>query len=301
MFSPISKVLTPRRRDLLGGFEVARALPAAEQRSIGPFVFFDHMGPARFAAGKGLDVRPHPHIGLSTVTYLFEGEIMHRDSLGTEQAISPGDVNLMVAGKGIVHSERTRLELRRAGHALHGIQAWMALPKAHESSEPTFTHTPAARLPTLNRGDVNLRLILGTGFGLTSKVKTFSPTIYADVMFSPKASIEIPPEHPEQAIYVVSGEVNIAGQTVSAGSMAVFLPDSTPTVEALTKARVMVLGGAPVDGPRILWWNFVSSDEEKLKAARADWPKADAKEFKSASFKLPPGETEFLPLPKLKT
>ncbi|MSO96732.1 MAG: pirin family protein [Rhodospirillaceae bacterium] len=269
MFSAISKTIKPRRRDLIGGFEVARALPTAEQRSVGPFVFFDHMGPAKFAAGKGLDVRPHPHVGLATVTYLFEGEIMHRDSLGSEQAIKPGDVNWMVAGAGIVHSERTRTELRRAGHSLHGIQLWLALPKEHENTKPVFVHHPAAKLPTLNRGDVNVRLILGRGLGLKpSPVKVLSDMLYADAMLADRASFEIPPDHAERAIYVIDGAVEISGQVVEAGTMAVFLPEVAITIHAQGNTRFMILGGAPMDGPRQLWWNFVASDQAKLDAAR---------------------------------
>lgn len=300
MLSPVSAVLTPRRRDLLGGFLVARALPAVEKRSIGSFVFFDHMGPAKFAPGKGLDVRPHPHIGLATITYLFEGEIMHRDSLGTEQAIVAGDANWMVAGSEIVHSERTRLELRRAGHVLHGIQAWLALPAAHEQDKPSFKHHPAAKLPTINRGDLNLRLILGAGFGLKSPVKTYGGTVYADVMLTPKASFEIPPEHAERAIYLVSGALVISGQAIEAGSMAGLLPDSSVTVESTANSRLMVLGGEPLDAPRTVWWNFVASRPELLQAAQAEWPAGTGGEFKSKRFKLPPGKSEFTPLPKLK-
>ncbi|MBL8642675.1 MAG: pirin family protein [Rhodospirillaceae bacterium] len=300
MFSAVAKTIRPRRRDLIGGFEVGRVLPALDQRMVGPFVFLDHMGPAKFPAGKGLDVRPHPHIGLATVTYLFEGEIMHKDSLGTEQAIRPGDVNWMVAGKGIVHSERTRTELRRAGSSLHGIQSWFALPQKNEEEKPSFTHVPAAKLPTFNRGDMNLRLILGTGFGLTSPVKVYSPTIYADVMMADRASFDIPADHEERAIYVVEGQVEISGQVVEAGTMAVFLPELTVTLHAQgARTRFMVLGGAPLDGPRHLWWNFVASDEAKLAAARTDWTTGAAKAFKDGGrFALPPGETEFIPLPK---
>lgn len=301
MFSAIAKTIKPRRRDLLGGFEVGRVLPSTEQRSVGPFVFFDHMGPAKFAPGKGLDVRPHPHIGLGTVTYLFEGEIMHRDSLGTEQAIRPGDVNWMVAGRGIVHSERTRTELRRAGSSLHGIQLWLALPKAHEDAPPSFAHTPAAKLPTFNRGDMNLRLILGRGFGLKSPVKVLSDMVYADVMLAPRAAIEIPAEHAERAIYVVTGAVETGGQTIEAGAMAVLLPDVPVALHALEETtRLMVLGGEPLDGPRHLWWNFVASDQARLDAARADWAAAVQASFpETGRFKLPPKETEFIPLPKL--
>lgn len=302
MFSAVSKLITPRRRDLIGGFEVGRALPSVEQRTIGPYVFFDHMGPAKFAPGKGLDVRPHPHIGLGTVTYLFEGEIVHRDSLGTEQAIKPGDVNWMVAGVGIVHSERTRRELRRAGSSLHGIQLWLALPKEHENAKPSFSHTPAAKLPMLNKGDWNLRLILGRGFGLKSPVPVHSDMVYADVMLAPKASFELPAEHAERAIYVVQGSVEISGQLVEAGTMVVFLPDLSVTISAKEKdkVRLMVLGGAPLDGPRHLWWNFVASDKAILDVARGDWDEACKKSFpEGGRFALPPSETEFIPLPKM--
>jgi len=300
VFSALSKTIKPRRRDLIGGFEVGRVLPSAEQRTVGPYVFFDHMGPAKFAPGKGLDVRPHPHIGLATVTYLFEGEIMHRDSLGTEQAIKPGDVNWMVAGTGIVHSERTRTELRRAGSSLHGIQLWLALPKKHEDDKPSFTHTPAAKLPMLNRGDYNVRVILGKGFGLTSPVAVHSDMIYADVMLAPRASMELPPDHAERAIYVVNGAVEISGQVIEAGTMATFLPELAVGMTAQDKTRLMVLGGAALDGPRHLWWNFVASDQAKLKAAQADWNTAATTGFKEGGrFTLPPGEKEFIPLPKM--
>lgn len=300
MFSAVSKTIKPRRRDLIGGFEVGRVLPALDQRSVGPFVFFDHMGPAKFPAGKGLDVRPHPHIGLATVTYLFEGEILHRDNLGTEKAIRPGDVNWMVAGKGIVHSERTRTELRRAGSSLHGIQAWFAVPKKHEEAKPSFAHHPANKLPTLNRGDMNLRLILGTGFGLKSPVPVLSETLYADVMLADRAAFDIPAEHAERSIYVVEGAVEISGQVIEAGTMAVFLPDLTVTLHGQgARTRLMIVGGAALDGPRQLWWNFVASDEAKLEAARADWTEACTKGFPAGGrFTLPPGETEFIPLPK---
>lgn len=300
MFSSISKVIKPRRRDLIGGFEVARALPTSEQRTIGPFLFFDHMGPAKFPAGKGLDVRPHPHIGLATVTYLFEGEIMHRDSLGTEQAIRPGDVNLMVAGYGIVHSERTRTELRRAGSSLHGIQLWLGLPKEHEDIKPSFSHTPAAKLPTLNKGDYNVRCILGRGMGLKSPVLVPNGLFYADAMMAPRAVMEMAPEHPERAVYIVSGAVEISGQTIEAGSLVVFLPELPVTITATDNARLMILSGEPLDGPRHLWWNFVSSDQEKLKAAQADWAAAEKASFpENGRFRLPPKETEFIPLPKM--
>ena len=300
MFSPVSKTITPRRRDLIGGFEVARALPNAKQRTVGPFVFFDHMGPAKFPPGKGLDVRPHPHVGLATVTYLFEGEIMHRDSLGSEKAICPGDVNWMVAGAGIVHSERTRNEVRRAGSTLHGIQLWLGLPKKFEAIKPSFTHTPVSKLPMINRGDMNLRLILGSGFGLKSPVKVLSEMVYADAILAARAALEIPPEHAERAIYVVQGSVEISGEIVGAGTMAVFLPNVAVTLHAIDNARVMILGGEPLDGPRHLWWNFVASDETLLESARSAWTDAIKKSFpKTGRFKLPPSETEFIELPKM--
>lgn len=300
MFSAVSKIIKPRRRDLLGGFEVGRVLPTAEQRAVGPFVFFDHIGPAKFPAGKGLDVRPHPHIGIATVTYLFEGEIVHKDSLGTDQAIRPGDVNWMVAGSGIVHSERTGMSMRRAGSALHGIQLWCALPQKHEQAKPSFLNVPANKLPTFNRGDMNLRLILGAGFGLKSPVKTLSPTVYADVMMSDRSAFEIPPDHPERAIYVIEGAAETSGTVIEAGSMAVFLPDVPLSVHAQGLTRFMVVGGDPLDGPRHLWWNFVASDQALIEAARADWAKAVETSFpESSRFKLPPSETEFTPLPKL--
>lgn len=300
MFSPVSRTIKPRRRDLLGGFEVARVLPSAEQRSVGPFVFFDHMGPAKFSPGKGLDVRPHPHVGLATVTYLFEGEIMHRDSLGTEQSIRPGDVNWMVAGRGIVHSERTPQAPRRAGSSLHGIQSWFALPRDQEEVKPSFAHHPVNRLPTLNRGDVNVRLILGKGFGLTSPVKVLSPTIYADAMVAERGALELAPDYPERAIYVVEGSAEISGVVVEAGSLAVLLPEVAVTIHARGFTRFMILGGEPLDGARQLWWNFVASDAAKLEAAKAEWGEATANGFKATSrFALPPGETDAITLPKM--
>ncbi|MDX2222503.1 MAG: pirin family protein [Rhodospirillaceae bacterium] len=298
MFSSIAATIRPRRRDLLGGFEVARALPSVERRSVGPFVFFDHMGPATFAPGKGLDVRAHPHIGLATVTYLFDGEIMHRDSLGTVQPIRPGDCNWMVAGKGIVHSERTRLELRRAGHALHGIQTWLALPKSKEAMAPAFTHYPAQKLPSLNRGDVNVRLIAGKLFGLKSPVKTQSETVYADVMFVDGSSIDLTPDYPELAIYVVEGTLQVSAETITAGTMAVLMPELPVTLNAKGRTRAMILGGAPLDGPRHLWWNYVASDERLIDDAAVDWTTAAKTGFNGGRFTLPPEETEHIPAPK---
>ncbi|MCB2106542.1 MAG: pirin family protein [Rhodobacteraceae bacterium] len=300
MFSSISAVIKPRRRDLLGGFDVARALPSVERRSVGPFVFFDHMGPATFPPGKGLDVRPHPHIGLATVTYLFEGEIMHRDNLGTVQPIRPGDVNWMVAGKGIVHSERTRLEMRRAGHALHGIQAWVALPKNLEETKPSFSHTPAAKLPEFHRGDVNIQLIAGKGFGLKSPVKVQSDILYADAILTPGASFELPAEYEEQAVYVVEGAVEASGDTIEAGTMALFMPGIPVLMTSKARTRMMILGGPPLEGGRHLWWNFVATDPALIKAAAQDWQTGTKTEFKDNRFSLPPEENEFIPAPKLK-
>jgi hypothetical protein len=298
MFSAFSTVIKPRRRDLLGGFMVGRALPSIERRSVGPFIFFDHMGPAAFAPGKGLDVRPHPHIGLATVTYLFEGEIMHRDNLGSVQAIRPGDVNWMVAGEGIVHSERTKLEVRRVGHKLHGIQCWLGLPKEHEKIKASFTHHPANKLPTRDKADSSIRVMLGSGFGMKSPVKVFSPTLYADAILIDGASIDVPADHPERAIYVVEGALDNGGKVVEAGEMVILLPDAEAAVKAKGKTRFVVVGGAPLDGPRHLWWNFVASEQALIDKAKVDWDAA-VKGKISDRFGPPPDEKDLIPLPNM--
>ncbi len=290
MSEAIDLVITPRSRDLGEGFMVRRILPYAKRRHVGPFVFLDHMGPADFPPGHGLDVRPHPHIGLATVTYLFEGEIMHRDSLGVVQPIRPGDVNWMVAGRGIVHSERTRDELRRSGSALHGIQSWLALPQTHEETAPDFRHHPAASLPEIERPGARMRLIAGAAFGAVSPVQTFAPMFYLDVVLDDEAVLPLPGEYEERAVYVAIGMVVLDGERYEAGSMLVLKPGSQPRIIAQGPARLMLLGGAPLDGERHLWWNFVSSSKERIEQAKADW--------RAGRFAMVPGDPEFIPLPE---
>lgn len=286
----VDLLITPRLRDLGDGFTVRRVLPYARRRHVGPFVFFDHMGPVQFAQGQGLDVRPHPHIGLATVTYLFEGEIMHRDSLGVVQPIRPGDVNWMVAGRGIAHSERTRPELRQSGAPLHGIQSWFALPKAHEETEPTFHHHPASSLPEIEKPGVRLRLIAGSAFGVTSPAQTFAPMFYLDAQMSDGATLPLPDGYEEQAVYVAIGEVVLAGRIYGEGTMLVLKPHARPAITARGAARLMLLGGAPLDGERNLWWNFVSSSKDRIEQAKAEW--------RAGTWPRVPGETEFIPLPE---
>lgn len=279
----IAAAIVPKTRDLGDGFQVRRALPAVEKRAVGPFVFFDQMGPVRLAAGKGLDVRPHPHIGLATVTYLFEGEILHRDSLGTVQPIRPGEVNWMTAGRGIVHSERTPAALRPAGPAAFGIQIWIGLPAAQEEIEPSFVHFKAPDLPVL---DGSLRLIVGTLRGARSPVPTHSPMFYAELAAG--HSIALSPEHDERAAYVAQGEAEIGGRRFPAGQLLVFESGKDVLVKASPASRVLLLGGEPL-GERHMWWNFVSSRKERIAQAAADW--------KAGRFASVPGETEFIPLP----
>ncbi len=286
----ISQTLQAHTKDLGDGFVVRRLLPAATRKMLGPFIFFDHMGPVHFDPGGAIDVRPHPHIGLATVTYLFEGAIMHRDSLGCEQRITPGDVNWMTAGHGIVHSERSPDDERGQSRNLHGIQTWIALPKADEKTDPAFAHHPAATLPVRQWPDAELRLIAGSGWGLQAPVKTFSPMFYAAFVSSGAASFELPPEHLERAIYVVDGEVSVDGMTVSPRTVAVFEPGAPVTVNTASAARIMAFGGAPVDGDRFIHWNFVASSRELIEDARNRW--------REQRFAKVPGETEFIPLPE---
>jgi redox-sensitive bicupin YhaK (pirin superfamily) len=284
-------VLLPRAHDI-GGFEVRRALPAKERQMVGPFIFFDQMGPGEFLAGKGLDVRPHPHIGLSTVTYLFEGEILHRDSLGSHQPIVPGDVNWMTAGRGIAHSERTDQGLRTRTNRLFGIQSWVALPKDAEETAPAFVHHPAASLPLIEDAGVRLRLIAGEGWGLASPVAVSSPLFYADAVLTPGSALPLPNEHEERAAYVLDGEVEVAGDSFEPGRMLVFRAGDRLALRAGPRgARVLLLGGAAMDGPRHLFWNFVSSSRERIEQAKADW---QAGRFG----KVPGDEQEFIPLPE---
>ena len=282
-------ILAPRVHDL-GGFSVRRVLPQLKARHIGPFVFFDHMGPARFAPGLGIDVRPHPHIGLATVTYLFEGVIEHRDSLGNIQPIRPGDVNWMTAGRGIVHSERTPATERAAGHGVHGIQTWVALPLASEDAEPSFFHHPAAQLPEIERDGVRLRLIVGEAFGERSPVATFSHMFYMAAEFPAGAAILLPPEHVERAVYAVDAPLVVDGLELDPGQLAV-LPAGEPVkISAPTAARAMLCGGEPLDGERHVWWNFVASSRERIEQAKTRW--------KARQFDPVPGESEFIPLPE---
>jgi hypothetical protein len=285
----IETVIVPRTRDL-GGFTVRRVLPAIARRMVGPFVFFDAMGPTLFEAGHGIDVRPHPHIGLATVTYLFEGEILHRDNLGNVQAIEPGAVNWMIAGSGIAHSERTDAALRRAPSPLSGIQSWVALPQRDEETAPSFFHHAAATLPVIAGDGLSLRLIAGTLFGETSPVRVFSPMLYADATLAPGARLPLTREHEERAAFLVAGTVAIAGQSHAAGDLLVFAKGADIVITATESARLMLLGGAPMDGPRHIWWNFVSSSKERIEAAKADW--------RQGRFATVIGETEFIPLPE---
>ena len=282
-------VIEPRIHDL-GGFNVTRVLPHRLARHIGPFVFFDHIGPAQFAAGQGIDVRPHPHIGLATVTYLFDGALEHRDNLGSVQTIRPGDVNWMTAGRGIAHSERTPAVERAAGHAMHGIQTWVALPQHAEEVAPSFHHHPARDLPQIDRDGVRLRLIAGNAFGESSPVTTFSEMFYLAAEFSSGNAIILPPEHVERAVYATDASLLIGGIDVAAGRMAVLPPGENVEIRANAATRAVLLGGAPLDGDRHLWWNFVSSSRERIERAKADW--------KEGRFAPVPGETEFIPLPE---
>ncbi|HKJ73688.1 MAG TPA: pirin family protein [Alphaproteobacteria bacterium] len=286
---PVQTVVVPRARDI-GGFDVRRVLPSAQQRMVGPFVFFDQMGPVTFPGGNGIDVRPHPHIGLATVTYLFEGTIIHRDSLGSEQAIRPGDVNWMTAGRGIVHSERSDAELRKEKERLHGLQLWVALPKAHEEAEPDFTHYPGADLPAMEGEGIKSRIIAGSALGLTSPVKTYSDLFYLDVALDAGARIALDAEHEERAGYIIEGKVEIEGSEFEAGRLLGFAPTRQIVIKATTPAKLVLLGGEPMDGPRHLWWNFVSSSQDRIEQAKEDW--------RRNRFGLPvPNETEFIPLP----
>ncbi|HEY7890292.1 MAG TPA: pirin family protein [Steroidobacteraceae bacterium] len=279
-----------RARDL-GGFTVGRVLPSSARQLIGPFIFFDHMGPATFAAGCGIDVRPHPHIGLATVTYLFEGEIVHRDSLGSQQPIRPGDVNWMTAGRGIAHSERTAVELRQRGSRLDGLQLWVALPRSHEEIDPEFHHHPGRDVPAFGVGGASVRLLAGHAYGQTSPVRTFSPLFYLDAALPADSELPLPDEHEERAAYVVSGTVFCGNEQAERGRMLVFTPGAPATLRAVSDARVALIGGAPIDGERHIFWNFVSSSQARIEQAKRDW--------RAGRFaKVPGDEQEFIPLPE---
>jgi redox-sensitive bicupin YhaK (pirin superfamily) len=285
----IEQVIVPAAKDL-GGFSVRRALPSIGRKMIGPFIFFDQMGPAEFVLGQGIDVRPHPHIGLSTVTYLFDGEIFHRDSLGSALPIRPGEVNLMTAGKGIVHSERTAPELRHGPQKMFGIQTWLALPKSHEETDPGFLHAGASELPVIRGEGKRVRLIMGSLYGETSPVPFPHDTFYAEAMLAPGSVLPVDADYLERGIYVVSGEVDIAGDVFGPGRLLVLRPGDRISLLALTNARIMLLGGEAMDGPRNIWWNFVHSSKERIDQAKADW--------KRGRFDSVPGEHEFIPLPE---
>ena len=282
-------ILKPHARGV-GGFTVQRLLPAFPTKMIGPFIFFDHFGPIAFAPGEGADVRPHPHIGLATVTYLFEGDMLHRDSLGSVQTIEPGAVNWMTAGRGIVHSERTPPETRVRAHRMHGVQTWVALPKDREMAEPSFSHQPKATLPEIVRPGVTMRLLAGSAFGERAPTPIFSPMFYLVVEMEPGAAIELPPEHEQRGVYTVDREVRVAGEALPPQHCAVLPKDATVRLETMTGGRVMLFGGASMDGDRHIWWNFVASSRALIDAASERW--------REQRFPLIPGETEFIPLPE---
>ena len=286
--SAIAHVVEGRRRDL-GGFEVQRVLPWSGGRMVGPFIFLDQMGPAVFPPGSGIDVRSHPHIGLATVTYLYEGEILHRDSLGVVQSIRPGEVNWMTAGRGIAHSERTAPELRSSGHRLWGLQSWVALPAGHEEDAPSFLHFSKEALPLIERDGIELRLIAGTLSGATSPVPALSKMFYADASMPIRSSLKLEPEHEERAVYIVQGALEVDDEVYNAGTLLVLAAGESVDLTAFGNSRVALLGGSPI-GERHIWWNFVSSSEARIETAKRDW--------KEGRFAQVPGETEFIPLPE---
>ena len=287
----ILMTLAPVTHDL-GGFKVHRTLPHKERTMVGPFIFFDQMGPAHLSAGQGIDVRPHPHINLSTVTFLQAGAILHRDSLGNRQRIEPGAVNLMTAGRGITHSERSPPDERASGPHLSGIQTWLAMPKAKEEMAPGFEHTPAESLPVVNANRVEVRLIMGEGWGAASPVTCHSPTIYASVVIPPGGSIRIDHEADERALYLLDGDAAVDGTRIEQQNLVLLAPDHKPVLKSTEGARLMLCGGAPMDGERHVWWNFVSSSRDRINEAKRAW--------KAGEFDLPPDDhDEFIPLPEI--
>lgn len=286
----IAQIIVPRSVDL-GDFQVRRALPSAQSRMVGPFIFFDQLGPAVFSPGNGLDVRPHPHIGLATVTYLFEGEIVHRDSLGTAMSIQPGAVNWMTAGRGIAHSERTGVEDRAVGGPLHFLQLWVALPMSEEETAPSFAHTAAADVPHLTDNGMTLRVVAGKLHGLRSPVATSWDTVFAEAHLKAGSVLPLDAEHEERAVYVINGEIEIGGDRHGPQRLLVLRPSDRIAVRASSDAHIAVVGGAAMDGPRHIWWNFVSSRKDRIDAAKADW--------KAGRFDPVPGDIEeFIPLPE---
>lgn len=294
VYAPLDTVIETRVRDLVSGFKVRRVLPSSRRRMVGPFIFLDQMGPELLGAGRGLDVAPHPHIGLATVTYLFEGELLHRDSLGTVQPIRPGEVNWMTAGSGIAHSERTPPEMRLAGSKIFGLQSWVALPQRYEETNPAFVHHGADELPVIEGEGNRVRLICGSLYGARSPVLTLSEMFYADVTIDAGARLPVPTEHEERAAYVVEGSVTLLrdGGSFDAGQLLVFKPGEEITLAApeSSSAQVMLLGGEPMDGKRHIFWNFVSSSRDRIEQAKEDW--------QAGRFAAVPGETEFIPLPE---
>jgi len=294
--SAIEMVTEPHDRDLGDGFMVRRLLPRATRRSVGPFVFFDHFGPVQFPPGRGLDVRPHPHINLATVTYLFDGEMIHRDSLGSQQAIRPGDVNWMTAGRGIVHSERTDPVRRATGWSSHGLQLWVGLPRAHEETAPTFDHYPAAVLPSLEERGALVRVLAGQAYGLRSPVRTHSRLIYLDVQLEAGATLELPDDDGDRGVYLVAGAVSCDGQRFAPHRLLSLRPGSRVHLRAEIATRFVLVGGEPLDGPRHIWWNFVSSSTERIEQAKRDW--TERRGDGGGPFPLVPGdEDDFIPLP----
>jgi redox-sensitive bicupin YhaK (pirin superfamily) len=285
----IDVVIVPRTGDI-GGFTVRRALPHAQRRMVGPFIFFDHMGPAEFRSGQGIDVRPHPHIGLATVTYLFDGEIVHRDSLGSDIPIRPHELNWMTAGRGIVHSERTGADRRVAGERLHGLQCWVALSADDEEMAPGFSHYDQSALPLVAAEGKRVRVVAGTLFGARSPVDARWDTLFAEASLDAGASLPLDDACEERAIYVVAGEIDIQGDRFEPGRLLVFRPRDHITVRAVTDSHFVVVGGAAMDGPRHIWWNFVSSRQDRIEQAKADW--------KAGRFAMVAGDQEFIPLPE---
>jgi redox-sensitive bicupin YhaK (pirin superfamily) len=283
----VELIIRPSPRDL-GEFSVARALPAPERRMLGPFIFFDHMGPADFGPGQGIQVRPHPHIGIAAITYLFEGLVIHRDSLGFVQPIEAGAVNLMLAGRGIVHSERAGDDIDVPSH-LHGIQSWIALPDSNVECDPAFTHYPADAIPAFEVDGVGLRLIIGEAYGYRSPVETFGPTLYLEARLPADGRLRVPASVPELGAFVVAGEAEIDGQVLASGVMAVVRAGMPIELHALSACRIMLLGGAPV-GQREIWWNFVARTPDRIERAKADW--------KAGRFPRIQGDDEFIPLPE---
>jgi redox-sensitive bicupin YhaK (pirin superfamily) len=283
-------VIVPRTRDLGDGFQVRRALPHGKRQMVGPFIFFDHFGPVQFVSGTGMDVRPHPHIGLATVTYLFDGKILHRDSEGNIQEIEPGAMNLMTAGRGIAHSERTPDVQRKAGQKMLGLQSWIALPEAKEEIAPSFQHYAAGDLPMISERGFTARVIAGSAFGITSPVSMVSPWFYTEVTAEAGVSVPLDPDHEERAVYVVEGEVEIARERYEAPRLLIFRPGDSITVKTIKPTRMMFLGGNALEGPRHIWWNFVSSSKERIEQAKQDW--------KTGRFAAVPQEHEFIPLPE---